>query len=69
VVSREARCGEQGSACTREDGRCQVSGKNAKKKSCTPAEAEGTLNDASRHDAIERRSWYLLWLSPWRRRG
>jgi hypothetical protein len=53
VVTREARCGEQGRACTREDGRCQVSGKNAKKKSCTPAEAEGTVNDGDALNTAE----------------
>jgi hypothetical protein len=45
VVAREASCGEQGGACTREVGRGQVSGKKTEKKSGTPVEAKGTVND------------------------
>jgi hypothetical protein len=48
VVTREASCGEQGGACAREGGRGQVSGKNTKKKSGTPVEAKGAVNDTSR---------------------
>jgi len=44
VVTREARCGEQGCACTRKGGRrYQVSGKKRKEKSYGPVEAEGTV--------------------------
>jgi hypothetical protein len=43
--------------------------KTPRKKAAPRSKPEGTVNDASRHDGIERRSWYLLWLSPWRRRG
>jgi hypothetical protein len=43
VVTREASCGEQGGARTREGGRGKVSAKNTKKKSSTPVEAKGTV--------------------------
>jgi hypothetical protein len=49
VVTREASCGEKGGACTREGGRGQVICKKAEKKSGTPVEAKGTVNDTSRH--------------------
>jgi hypothetical protein len=60
MVTREASCGEQGGACTREGGRGQVSGKNTKKKSGTPVEAKGSVNDTSRRGATEP-----LRLPPW----
>lgn len=43
MVTREARCGEQGCACTREGGRYQVRCKSTKKKGGAPVEAEGTV--------------------------
>jgi hypothetical protein len=41
MVTREARCGEQGGTRTREGGGCQGSAKNTNKKFFTPTEAEG----------------------------
>jgi hypothetical protein len=60
VVTREARCGERGGACTGEGGGCQVSGKNTKKKSYTPVEAEGTVNDAGRLLKSQALKWLVL---------
>jgi hypothetical protein len=53
---REARCGEQGGACTREEAEARVSGKKTKKKSGTSVEAEGTVNGTSRDDDKRRRT-------------
>jgi hypothetical protein len=52
VVSREASCGEQSGAGTGEGGGDQISGKKTKKKSGTPDEAKGIVNEISRRGAI-----------------
>jgi hypothetical protein len=49
MVTREARCGEQGGAGAREGGQCQVTGKSAKEKSRAPVDAQGTVNDSARY--------------------
>jgi hypothetical protein len=44
MVTRKARCGEQGGTRTREGGGCQGSAKNTNKKFFTPTEAEGAVS-------------------------
>jgi hypothetical protein len=63
VVAREASCGEQSGACTREGDRGEVSAKKTEKKGGTPVEAKVAVNDTKRRGAIER--WRL---PPWWRR-
>jgi hypothetical protein len=59
VVTREASCGEQGGACTREGDRGEVGAKKREKKGGTPVEAKGTVNNIrlSLAGAVERSGW------------
>jgi hypothetical protein len=68
VVTREASCGEQGGAGTREGDRGEVSAKNTKKKSSTPVEAKDTVNNIRLSLTGVVEAWLSLaaWMMRWR---